>query len=56
MNRTPYQTYLTERLQSARSLGWEFPVTPEVASSQVMQFATAHPLHRFWSLLVTQFK
>lgn len=29
--RTPYQTYLDERLQSARGLGWAMPVRAEAA-------------------------
>ena len=28
MHRTPLQTLLAERLQSARGLGWEMPETP----------------------------
>lgn len=29
--RTPYQTYLDERLQSARGLGWAMPVRADAA-------------------------
>ena len=29
--RTPYQTYLEERLQSARGLGWAMPVAKNAA-------------------------
>ena len=29
MRPTPYQTYLAERLQSARGLGWDFEKTDE---------------------------
>ena len=31
MQRTPYQTYLAERLQSARGLGWVMPETPPLS-------------------------
>jgi hypothetical protein len=31
MQRTPYQTYLAERLQSARGLGWVMPENPPLS-------------------------
>lgn len=31
MQGTPYQTYLAERLQSARGLGWAMPENPPLA-------------------------
>ncbi len=36
MSATPYQTYLAERLQSARGLGWEMPLNPPLQKGGVV--------------------
>jgi len=54
MSATPYQTYLAERLQSARGLGWEVSVASHTTVVDAVRYALmkflpfgSHIL-RFW--------
>jgi len=50
MHRTPYQTLLAERLQSAKGLGWDFETTGKASVSpirQMMRFVP-HRILRYW--------
>jgi len=46
MSATPYQTYLEERLQSARGLGWEVTVASHTTVVDAVRYA--HHILRFW--------
>ncbi|MDD5391027.1 MAG: hypothetical protein PHD37_16950 [Gallionellaceae bacterium] len=54
MSATPYQTYLEERLQSARGLGWEVTVgrgearTASNHTTVADALRHAHQILRFW--------
>ncbi len=54
MSATPSQTYLEERLQSARGLGWEVTVASHTTVVDAVRYALMKPLSfgnhilRFW--------